>query len=117
VLCATVVFTHAQEAIPEWFKKIDRNSDGKISREEMPKLFDQIDADKDGIGTVAEVTAQFAKTKGQTKGATPAPSPKTEPVPAPGSANPNEPAARRAIPDTVEKRPVTIRTLVSKIPN
>lgn len=102
-------------AIPEWFKKIDRNSDGKISREEMPKLFDQIDADKDGVGTVAEVSAQFAKGKGQTKGATPAPSPKTEPAPAPapgtsapGSANPNEPAARGAIPDTVEKRTVTI---------
>ena len=108
----------AQEtAIPEWFKKIDRNSDGKISREEMPKLFDQIDADKDGVGTVAEVSAQFAKAKGQTKGATPAPSPKTEPSPAsapapgtsaPGSANPNEPAARGAIPDTVEKRAITI---------
>ena len=104
-------------AIPEWFKKIDRNNDGKISREEMPKLFDQIDADKDGVGTVAEVSAQFAKGKGQTKGATPAPSPKTEPAPAsapapgtsaPGSANPNEPAARGAIPDTVEKRAVTI---------
>jgi len=27
------------------FKKIDRNGDGKITREEMPKLFDQIDAD------------------------------------------------------------------------
>jgi len=108
-LFATCVI--AQEAIPEWFKKIDRNSDGKISRDEMPKLFDQIDADKDGVGTVAEVSAQFAKGKGQTKGATPAPSPKTEPAPVPApapGANPNEPAARGAIPDTVEKRAITI---------
>lgn len=87
---------------PEWFKKLDRNSDGTISREEMPKLFDQIDADKDGVGTVAEVTAQFAKAKGKAKGQSPTA------APAPGSANPNEPAARGALPDTVEKRAVTI---------
>jgi dienelactone hydrolase/Ca2+-binding EF-hand superfamily protein len=98
----------AQEATPDWLKKIDRNGDGKVSREEMPKIFDLIDADKDGIGTVAELTAYFtkAKGKGQTKGATPSPSPST--APAPGSANPNEPAARGALPDTVEKRAITI---------
>ncbi|MBK8037932.1 MAG: DUF1549 domain-containing protein [Verrucomicrobiaceae bacterium] len=108
VLCASVVQTHAQEATPDWLKKIDRNGDGKVSREEMPKIFDLIDADKDGIGTVAELTAYFtkAKGKGQTKGATPSPSPST--APAPGSANPNEPAARGALPDTVEKRAITI---------
>ena len=108
VLSASVVQTHAQEAPPDWFKKIDRNGDGKVSREEMPKIFDQIDADKDGIGTVAELTAYFtkAKAKGQTKGATPSPSPST--APAPGSANPNEPAARGALPETVEKRAITI---------
>ena len=98
----------AQEATPDWLKKIDRNGDGKVSREEMPKIFDLIDTDKDGIGTVAELTAYFtkAKAKGQTKGTTPSPSPST--APAPGSANPNEPAARGALPDTVEKRAVTI---------
>jgi dienelactone hydrolase/Ca2+-binding EF-hand superfamily protein len=104
VLCASVVQNHAQEATPDWFKKIDRNGDGKISREEMPKLFDQIDADKDGVGTVAEVTAQFAKAKGKPKGGSSTPAP----APAPGSANPNEPAARGALPESVEKRAVTI---------
>ena len=99
---------HAQEAPPDWLKKIDRNGDGKVSREEMPKIFDLIDADKDGIGTVAELTAYFtkAKGKGQTKGATPSPSPST--APAPGSANPNEPAARGDLPEGVEKRAITI---------
>jgi Ca2+-binding EF-hand superfamily protein len=43
------------------FKKIDRNGDGKVTRDEMPKLFDQIDADKDGIASAAELTAYFAK--------------------------------------------------------
>jgi dienelactone hydrolase/Ca2+-binding EF-hand superfamily protein len=100
----------AQDATPDWFQKLDRNGDGKISREEMPKLFDQIDADKDGVGTVAEVTAQFAKAKGkgQAKGTTPGPAPSSSTAPAPGSANPNEPAARGALPDSVEKRAVTI---------
>jgi dienelactone hydrolase/Ca2+-binding EF-hand superfamily protein len=93
----------AQEtATPEWLKKIDRNSDGKISREEMPKVFDQIDTDKDGVATVAEVTSHFAKARAKGGSSTPAP------APAPNSANPNEPAARGALPDTVEKRAVTI---------
>nr|MDH4453529.1 DUF1549 domain-containing protein [Verrucomicrobiota bacterium] len=74
------------------FKKIDRNGDGKITREEMPKLFDQIDADKDGVASVAELTVYLAKAKSS----------------APGSSNPNEPAARGALPDGVEKRAITI---------
>jgi hypothetical protein len=88
----------AQEtATPEWLKKIDRNGDSKISREEMPKVFDQIDMDKDGVATVAEVTAHFAKTQGKAPAA-----------PSNPPANPNEPDARGALPDTVEKRAVTI---------
>ncbi|MDH4408792.1 MAG: DUF1553 domain-containing protein [Verrucomicrobiales bacterium] len=88
----------AQEtATPEWLKKIDRNGDSKISREEMPKVFDQIDTDKDGVATVAEVTAHFAKTQGKAPAA-----------PSNPPANPNEPSARGALPDTVEKRAVTI---------
>jgi dienelactone hydrolase/Ca2+-binding EF-hand superfamily protein len=76
------------------FKKIDRNGDGKVTREEMPKLFDPIDADKDGVASVAELTAYFAKPKSS--------------APAPGSANLNEPAARGALPESVEKRAITI---------
>ena len=97
-LSLVVGITVAQEtATPEWLKKIDRNGDGKISREEMPKVFDQIDTDKDGVGTVAEVTEHFAKTQSKAPAA-----------PSNPPANPNEPAARGALPDTVEKRAVTI---------
>ena len=54
--------TQAQDASPpDWFKKLDRDGSGGISRAEMPKLFDRLDADKDGIGTVAELTAYFTK--------------------------------------------------------
>ena len=73
-LCVSAVPTQAQDASPpEWFKKLDRDGSGGISREEMPKLFDRLDADKDGVGTVAEVTAYFTKAqqaaaKGTAKG-------------------------------------------------
>jgi cephalosporin-C deacetylase-like acetyl esterase len=81
-------------ALPKGLKKIDRNGDGKVTREEMPKLFDQIDADKDGVASVAELTTHFPKAKSS--------------APAPGSANPNEPAARAVLPESVEKRAITI---------
>ena len=81
-------------ALPDALKKIDRNGDGKVTREELPKLYDQIDADKDGVASVAELTGYFAKAKSS--------------APAPGSANPNEPAARGALPEGVEKRAITI---------
>jgi Ca2+-binding EF-hand superfamily protein len=99
-------FALAQDpALPDALKKIDRNGDGKVTREEMPKLFDQIDADKDGVASAAELTAYFSKARA----AQAAPASKGAPTaPAPGSANPNEPAARGALPDSVEKRAVTI---------
>ena len=81
-------------ALPDGLKKIDRNGDGKVTREEMPKLFDLIDANKDGIASATELTAYFAKAKSS--------------APATGSANPNEPAARGALPEGVEKRAITI---------
>lgn len=48
-------------AVPDWFKKLDRNGDGKITHEEMPKLFDQIDANKDGVASLEELKEYFTK--------------------------------------------------------
>ncbi len=93
LLIASLSFAQ-NAAQSDGLKKIDRNGDGKVTREEMPKLFDQIDADKDGVASVVELTAYFAKAKSS--------------APAPGSANPNEPAARGALPEGVEKRAITI---------
>ena len=56
------VLAVAQDAaVPDWFKKLDRNGDGEITREEMPKLFDLIDTNKDGVASLQEVTDCFAK--------------------------------------------------------
>lgn len=45
------------------FKQLDRNGDGKVTREEAAQLpmFDQWDANKDGAVTLEEVTAFYAK--------------------------------------------------------
>jgi dienelactone hydrolase len=108
---AAMVMLHAAEP-PDWFKKLDRNGDGRIFREEMPKLFDQLDTDKDGVATIAVVTAYYTKVQSakQPGDAPKAKAKATSPAspPAPGSANPNEPAARGALPEGVEKRAVTI---------
>jgi hypothetical protein len=61
LLCGSTVALAQKAETPDWFKKLDRNGDGAISKEEMPKLFGVIDADKDGVGTVAEATVYFSK--------------------------------------------------------
>ena len=88
-LCALAVAQDA--AVPDWFKKLDRNGDGKITREEMPKLFDLIDTNKDGVASLEELTDYFAKhpPQRQTKAA-------------------GEPNAGRELPADVERRAVTI---------
>ena len=79
-------------ALPDGLKKIDRNGDGKVTREEMPKLFDQIDADKDGVASAAELTEYFTKAKSAV----------TTP------ATPGEQTDAAPTPDDVERRPVVI---------
>jgi len=76
ILCAVVVVGAAsltaqqpdQQSRPagglaERFKQLDKNGDGKLTRDEAPKTlpFDQWDANKDGVVTVEEVTAFYTK--------------------------------------------------------
>jgi acetyl esterase/lipase len=39
------------------FERLDRNGDGKLTRDEIPRLFDQLDKNKDGVVTPAEARA------------------------------------------------------------
>jgi acetyl esterase/lipase len=41
----------------EQFRRLDRNGDGKLTREEIPRLFDQLDKNKDGMVTPEEALA------------------------------------------------------------
>jgi len=53
------------EAIKEHFKAMDKDGDGKLSKEEAPgplkQHFDKIDADDDGGITPEEIRAAFQK--------------------------------------------------------
>ncbi len=93
IVATFATFAFAQEnTLPDGLKKLDRNGDGKITREEMPKLFDQIDADKDGVASAAELTAYFSKARAAQPAAT----------------TTGEPTAAAPTLDDVEKRPVVI---------
>ena len=54
----------------ERFKQLDRNGDGTLTRDEIPRLFDQLDADQDGVVTPAEAAAYRAQ--GRARGDRPA---------------------------------------------
>jgi len=64
----------AQETTPapfraERFKQLDRNGDGKISREEFPRpLFDRLDANQDGCLTLEEVRGILSRRQGPDAG-------------------------------------------------
>ena len=88
-----------EQPLSEGLKKLDRNGDGKITREEIPRLFDAIDANKDGIASPDEFRDYL--TKKQQK---PPAADSSAAIPTKGAAS----TARRELPEDIEKRVVTI---------
>jgi CubicO group peptidase (beta-lactamase class C family) len=67
-LCVSAVQSHAQTADADApFKQRDKNADGKLSAEElaMPNLFGKLDKDSDGSVSKDEFTGFFAKRGGK----------------------------------------------------
>ncbi len=61
LLCGSIVALAHNAETPEWFKKLDRDGSGGISREEIPKLFDRLNVDKDGVHLGAEAGGSLRK--------------------------------------------------------
>ena len=96
IVAGLAAFAIAQEnTLSDGFKKLDRNGDGKITREEMPRLFDAIDTNKDGVASPEELREYFTKNP-------PKPGAEDSSAPSPSA------TARRELPEDVEKRVVTI---------
>lgn len=90
----------AQTSVPDRFNQLDRNGDGRLTREEARQipLFDQWDANKDGGATLEEVTAYYLRRRAA-RGSTGSPPemPQTEAKPVPAS--PTSPAGLEFVPD------------------
>ena len=54
LLLCPVARSQTASSLADRFKQLDRNGDGKLTRDEIPRLFDQLDANHDGVVTLEE---------------------------------------------------------------
>lgn len=57
VLLLVAAQAFAQAPANPAFQRLDRNGDGKLTKDEIPRLFDQLDKNKDGVVTPEEAAA------------------------------------------------------------
>lgn len=65
--------TKASYRIEQAVKAADKDGDGKLSRDEYPQknIFDAVDANKDGLATIDEIKAYYARNRAKAAPKTP----------------------------------------------
>ena len=81
MVCIPVSAQQSGESPLEWFHRMDRDKDGKLSKQEVPSpRFKDFDADSDGFVTEEEFKTHIAGTAGDAKPAASAPPASTPPA-------------------------------------
>jgi len=106
----------AQTAPDSRFQRLDRNGDGKLTREDLPRYFDQLDRNKDGSISPEELAAaDLSKLRPGTPANPPAAPANTPPMPKPAPATPPAASGKGELLPLLSKPAIDLLLVVSDL--